>query len=59
MSAESVAADSLTTRRFYDRISRAYDFIADATVRGSALRKLTILDEHRIHKNSHMSIRVH
>jgi demethylmenaquinone methyltransferase/2-methoxy-6-polyprenyl-1,4-benzoquinol methylase len=51
MSAESVAADSLTTRRFYDRISRAYDFIADASehaIRERALSALALAPGERV-----------
>lgn len=51
MSAESVAADSLATRRFYDRISRAYDFIADGSehaIRDRALRQLALAPGERV-----------
>jgi ubiquinone/menaquinone biosynthesis C-methylase UbiE len=43
MSAQPVAADSLATRRFYDRISRAYDFIADASEHAIRARGLSTL----------------
>jgi demethylmenaquinone methyltransferase/2-methoxy-6-polyprenyl-1,4-benzoquinol methylase len=51
MSAESVAADSLATRRFYDRISRAYDLIADASehaIRDRALSRLALAPGERV-----------
>ena len=51
MSSESIAIDSLATRRFYDRISRAYDFIADASehaIREQALSALALTPGERV-----------
>jgi ubiquinone/menaquinone biosynthesis C-methylase UbiE len=51
MSAESLAADTLVTRRFYDRISRVYDLLADASehaIRERALKALALSPGERV-----------
>jgi demethylmenaquinone methyltransferase/2-methoxy-6-polyprenyl-1,4-benzoquinol methylase len=51
MGAESLATDTRVTRRFYDRISRAYDFIADASehaIRERALGALALTRGERV-----------